>query len=61
MKTVIALKMRLTGRILVMTPTDQVPVILLSGGTEWGYRKTNFSGDSLCFIFIFESHLVTYY
>lgn len=31
MKTVIALKMRLTGRIPVMIPIDQVSVILFDG------------------------------
>ena len=55
MKTVIALKMRLTGRILVMIPTDQVSVLLFSGGIEWGYSKTKY------FTFVFESHLVIYY
>lgn len=34
MKTAIALKMKLTGRILVMIPTDQVPKLLLSGGSR---------------------------
>lgn len=42
MKTAIALKMRLTGKILVMIPTYQVSMHLFAQGVEWGHRKLSF-------------------
>lgn len=52
MKTAIALKMRLTGRILVMIPTYQVLMLLFEGGgVVWGTARLSFPMN-LCILYL---------
>lgn len=59
LKTVTALKTRLTGRILVMIPTDQVPFV---SGVQLGRAEKIKCPDELVrYMFRFEFHLIIHF